>query len=560
MKEKETKKNNTKNDNLSSKEIFNRARNSIRRPDQVFNLLDKNGITEIQLKLPPKFFENILMGEMHLMENFSMKKLKKLMDLYTIAVEYYLDIDVERAKHYQNRMEYFITNKDILNNLSKQKKNEDIIDEENPNECEDDEPSPTRRSRAATRGKLEAAFLVQSDSVNQEILNKKVNSVLNDKSDKKKDKEDVKKIINNEMSKQNEKWKQKLAQKKNKMHLNAFTKKLIQTPNPKREKSFFLKQRECQVLRKSSGKVTASEFKTNDESSDYSPDERDFIKDFKEKQVDDNSSSNMNDDNSESSDEEKLNKIKEEENESEKKINMSIKNTNIKEENNVKETNIQPNEGSLLLKEKLEEVEKNKVQLDDDIIQIINEKMKKIDEIDKIKDEKNDSDSDNEDNININNNINDKNISVEEIPPKFKQTYSDIETKMNKYIKDLNEYFHKDIFYHFSSQLKELYDSKYKKYIEVNNYYHANIKENEYLLEYGENLTEEQKQEYQSIINSLKEEQQDQIDKIEDEFNVMIHTKINEFKQTSIKNNTGINLIEEQVKLDIVSLINDAFY
>ena len=553
MKKKE-KNNKSNNNNLSSKEIFNRAQNSIKDPDKVFNLLDSNGITAIELKLPPKFFENILMGEMYLMENFSMKKLKKLMDLYTIAVEYYLETDVERAKHYQNRMEYFITNKDILNNLSKRKKNMDKIDEENSDEYED-EPVITR-SRAATRGKLETQFLIQNDSTNQEILNKKVNSVLNKESCKKRDKEDVKNIINNEMSKQNKKWKEKLAQKKTRMRVNTFTRKLIQTPNPKRERPQFLSnQKEYQIFRKNTGKFTASEFKTSDNTSDFSEDDNDFIKNFKAKQEDENSSINLNDNISENepSNEEKLNEIKEEEKEKEKEEEKEKENAI---EMNIKETKIESNDGNLLLKEKLEEEENNKIPVDDDLLKTINEKMKKIDEIEKIKEEKSDNESENEES----NNINEKKFSIEEIPPKFHQTYYDIEAKMDKYIKDLNEYFHKDIFYHFSSQLKELYDSKYKKYIEVNNYYHTNIKQYEYSLEYDENLTEERKQEYQSIINSLKEEQQDQIDKIEDEFNGMIHTKINEFKQTSIKNNCGINLIEEQVKLDIYSLINDAFY
>ena len=35
--------------------------------------------------------------------------------------------------------------------------------------------------------------------------------------------------------------------------------------------------------------------------------------------------------------------------------------------------------------------------------------------------------------------------------------------------------------------------------------------------------------------------------------------KISEFKRNSFKNNSGIQLLEEKVKLDIYSLINEAF-
>ena len=52
-------------------------------------------------------------------------------------------------------------------------------------------------------------------------------------------------------------------------------------------------------------------------------------------------------------------------------------------------------------------------------------------------------------------------------------------------------------------KLKELYDSKYKKYIMVNNEYHSNITEKEYLLENEENLSEEKKTEMKSIIDSI---------------------------------------------------------
>ena len=94
----------------------------------------------------------------------------------------------------------------------------------------------------------------------------------------------------------------------------------------------------------------------------------------------------------------------------------------------------------------------------------------------------------------------------------------------------------------------------------INNEYHSNITEKEYLLENEENLSEEKKAEIQSIIDSLKEEQKDQIDKIVDEYNNNIILLINEFKQNSFKKNTSIQLLEEQLKLDIYTMINEAFY
>ena len=125
---------------------------------------------------------------------------------------------------------------------------------------------------------------------------------------------------------------------------------------------------------------------------------------------------------------------------------------------------------------------------------------------------------------------------------------------------EFNNFYYKDIFDQFSSSLKEIYDSKYKKYIDISVEYHTQIKEREHILENDENLSEERKIEIQQIIDSLKDEQQNQIAKIEDEFNRLIVSKVNEFKINSFKNNSGIQLLEEQLKLDIYSLINESFY
>ena len=151
------------------------------------------------------------------------------------------------------------------------------------------------------------------------------------------------------------------------------------------------------------------------------------------------------------------------------------------------------------------------------------------------------------------------NNDLDKIPGKFQGAYLDIQTIMDNYIYDFNQFFYKEIFEQFSSDLKELYEQKYKKYIEIRNEYHAQIKENEYLLELDENLTKEKKEEIQQTIESLNEEQQHQIDVVEDEFNKKISDKISEFKQNTFKHNSGIQLLEEKVKLDIYSLINDAF-
>ena len=197
-----------------------------------------------------------------------------------------------------------------------------------------------------------------------------------------------------------------------------------------------------------------------------------------------------------------------------------------------------------------------KIELDQDIRNIIEEKMKMLENL------KEENDSGEDSNLPSSTNLPTvtKKINIEEIPPIFQETFLTVEEKMKEYINTLNNHFYKDAFEEFSSKLKELYDSKYEKYIKVNNEYHSSITEKEYLLENEENLNDEKKLEIQNIIDSLKEEQKDQIDKIVDEYNNNIKLLINEFKQNSFKKNTSIQLLEEQLKLEIYTMINEAFY
>ena len=51
---------------------------------------------------------------------------------------------------------------------------------------------------------------------------------------------------------------------------------------------------------------------------------------------------------------------------------------------------------------------------------------------------------------------------------------------------NFNEVFYKEVFDQFSTRLKELYEYKFKKYIEIMNEYHKQINENKCLLENDE--------------------------------------------------------------------------
>ena len=60
---------------------------------------------------------------MELSEEFSIEKLSSLIKLYSQAMEYYLQTDPPKAKDYQGRMEFLLTNKDTLKQLKKESEN-----------------------------------------------------------------------------------------------------------------------------------------------------------------------------------------------------------------------------------------------------------------------------------------------------------------------------------------------------------------------------------------------------------------------------------------------------
>ena len=214
-------------------------------------------------------------------------------------------------------------------------------------------------------------------------------------------------------------------------------------------------------------------------------------------------------------------------------------------------------------KKDLEEIEKN---IDEKILKSVNERMDLLMKlIGDIENNKLANDED-EETIQENNNPNKEKdeftslSNIIKVPLKFQSTYFQVENLIIQYMDQFNNFFFKEIFEQFASNLKEIYDNKYKKYIDVSLEYHHQIKENEHLLENHKDFSEEKKAEIQQIIDSLKEEQQNQIATIEDEFNRLIVSKVNEFKLDSFKNNSGILLIEERLKLEIYSIINESFY
>ena len=59
------------------------------------------------------------------------------------------------------------------------------------------------------------------------------------------------------------------------------------------------------------------------------------------------------------------------------------------------------------------------------------------------------------------------------------------------------------------------------------------------------------------MIESLKEEQRNELDEIEDEYNEKIQTFQRNFKANGFKTNPALLLLEEQFRLSMCNKIND---
>ena len=514
-------------------------------------------------KLPESFFEDILLNEMELSEEFSIEKLMALIRLYSQAMEYYLQTDPPQAKYYQGRMEYLLTDRDTLKKLKKQSEN--ITSSSNaPSNAVSTRTTNINASNPENtsimnknKKELKKTVEYKTDVLSFDDISNKVSSVIED-SQGKGDIRTAKNIIEEELQKQNDNWKEKMKLKK-KNNLNNNLEALNNKGLDFKRKSMNLKSSTDEKLNLGGKKLEKLKYMFSDdiyeevkeENEGEGSDKEDEKNDKKEPIID-----NLKDLN--------IININEEEN---------LKAEENKDEKKSEKPKVQkPRKQSIVDQNVIRNVE-----IDENITNSVNQRMellnKLIDDIEKnrIKDDEDDDNIDEsaENNENKNEILGDKkeqnllseiHTDVIKVPAKFQSTYYQLESMMQSYMDEFNNYYYKDIFEQFASKLKEIYDQKYTKYIEVSVEYHTQIKKNEHILENTDNLSEEKKEEIHQIIDSLKDEQQNQIAKIEDEFNRLIVAKVNEFKLNSFKNNSGIQLMEEQLKLDIYSLITESFY
>ena len=165
-------------------------------------------------ELPESFFEDLLLNEMELSEEFSIEKLTNLIKLYSKAMEHYLQTDPPKAKDYQGRMEFLLTNKDTLKKLKKQSENLSVKNKNNNKlEPENLRKSMNKSGNIKTDRKINIEYATDN-IVLDDIINK-VNEVIGDSNNAKGDIQTTKNLIEKDIEKQNISWKEKLKKKRN---------------------------------------------------------------------------------------------------------------------------------------------------------------------------------------------------------------------------------------------------------------------------------------------------------------------------------------------------------
>ena len=700
------------NSNQQNDKSFSKSTNQLA-------VVSNNGYRVALTTLSENFFENLLILEMELEDEFALDKLIELVKQYSIAIEYYLQFDPRKAKAYQNRMEYLLTNKDTLVKLKKQKDKEKNINEDNNDKnlnIDKENEKKKKFLKMKTELNINTDYIkLKQDEINEEDFSKKANLVLSS-NNKNEEQISIKDVVKDDLQKQSQSWKEKFKNKKKrqfkinpKLNIQGLKSRyfggsigskldLRLTVSPQFNSANINKSEKLNIddltISKFKSKELTNEIKEEniieEENEEKAKESQELINRIKiddikeveeekteneEKIEEEKNDKDNNKEVDEKKDEKKIEENKEDKNEDKKEENEKDKketqNEEKKEEEKVEEKKEEEKTEDKKEDEKVEEKkedEKVEEKKEDEKVEEKNEdekveekKEEKIDdkkEEQKVEDKREEKKEENIDKITENNSYplednkitleynpieaetrlsnllartesmnnelekemlekispdeeikssiesqieslqniisnlnmkipsqnendneeeedselsnsnknlikvknNNTNSLIEKIPAKFQETYSFVEDLIHTYMKEFNLFFYKEIFEQFSSSLLELYEMKYKKYIEIRNEYHDQIKENEYTMENEDNLTEQKKEEYQQTIESLKEEQQHQIDVVEDEFNKKIMDKISEFKLNSFKHNSGIQLLEEKVKLDIYSLINQAFY
>jgi hypothetical protein len=156
------------------------------------------------------------------------------------------------------------------------------------------------------------------------------------------------------------------------------------------------------------------------------------------------------------------------------------------------------------------------------------------------------------------NTLNDTNITRTR---KSKDMFAGVKVTMEKFLDSFNSYFYDEIYQTITQGMEAILEDKNKKNLEIAKNYNDQIKEMEFLINSG-NLKlildneETYKDSIKGLIQSLKEEQQLELDKLDDLYDEKIKEMKAKFRHDGLRNNPGVRLLEEKFRLDMLNSIN----
>ena len=139
---------------------------------------------------------------------------------------------------------------------------------------------------------------------------------------------------------------------------------------------------------------------------------------------------------------------------------------------------------------------------------------------------------------------------------KQQRCFNDIKNLISNYIKDFNNYFYDELFIKFLLQISNIIDKKYENFVEVYEYYNNQIKDIENkLFDLEDNSA--QIKEFCALIEILKNELDNEVGKIDSNYNNKINDLVIDFKNNYNKNDAGIKLMEEKFKFNICNKLSE---
>ena len=143
--------------------------------------------------------------------------------------------------------------------------------------------------------------------------------------------------------------------------------------------------------------------------------------------------------------------------------------------------------------------------------------------------------------------------SYKDIGSKQQKGLLEIENLIINSFNQINDYYYLNWFSNFIDKIKKLMNDKFKHYKEITKIYSNQIKDLELEISGIKNNIKFNELELQ--IEYLKDEQQNELDNIEEQYNNKIHKELKEFKKLSLNDNLTVALNKEKLKLDIYNKI-----